>query len=456
LWPPPDADLEAIQVVEVRWATQPIARARAAASPPPATTVRAASVQAVSGLPRASQAPPPARMDPVVSAATPSIHWPPAVEDLDDIEVLDLDAVPNRASRGPSRPAASPSPSRTATRTSAPPPVRGQLLEPALVEPPASPRVAPFAQAIDAPPTRRPWGLIAAGLLVGAMSGGLGYYYAARPAVTPTASPAPTEVAIVPDARTSPVLRIPDVTPAPKAEPIDAASTATEEPIVPSEPAQMPTPRFPSRVPADPDIAATRTTTTTPPVPAPATLPLQGTLSTRLPAIAGGVVPEVAPPAALPSRIEPAPPREAEPAPSEPEPARSETSASTAATASYAVTPAAMAPAPPNPEAEIREALSRYRAAYDGLDATAARVVWPSVDERALARAFSGLRSQRIEFDRCQISASGGTAKASCTGTTTFVPRVGRQEPMREARSWAFTLQRASEGWQIASAQVSR
>jgi hypothetical protein len=141
----------------------------------------------------------------------------------------------------------------------------------------------------------------------------------------------------------------------------------------------------------------------------------------------------------------------------EPAPARGETSPPTSAVpAPIAVAPAVVAPPVPSPEVEIREALSRYRAAYDGLDATAARAVWPTVDERALARAFSGLRSQRIEFDRCQISASGGTAKASCTGTATFVPRVGRQEPMREARSWAFTLERASQGWRIAAAQVSR
>lgn len=80
-------------------------------------------------------------------------------------------------------------------------------------------------------------------------------------------------------------------------------------------------------------------------------------------------------------------------------------------------------------EAEVLDALARYRAAYEHLDAAAVASVWAAVDQRALARAFAGLRSQRIEFDRCDISAADGaaTAAATCTGRATYVPAVGRR-----------------------------
>jgi len=56
-----------------------------------------------------------------------------------------------------------------------------------------------------------------------------------------------------------------------------------------------------------------------------------------------------------------------------------------------------------NVEQDVRKVIERYRDAYERLDAAAARAVWPGVDEAALTRAFDGLTSQRIEFERCDI-----------------------------------------------------
>jgi hypothetical protein len=82
--------------------------------------------------------------------------------------------------------------------------------------------------------------------------------------------------------------------------------------------------------------------------------------------------------------------------------------------------------------------------------------VWPSVDARALGRAFAELRSQRLTFDDCDIAVDGARATAACHGATTYVPRAGDQSPRTEPRMWRFTLERGRDAnWQIASAQIS-
>lgn len=106
--------------------------------------------------------------------------------------------------------------------------------------------------------------------------------------------------------------------------------------------------------------------------------------------------------------------------------------------------------------ASVREALSRYGAAYSRLDAAAARAVWPSVDARALGRAFAELRSQRVTFDDCDIAVDGLRARAACRGATTYVPRAGDQSPRTEARAWRFELEKSRDAnWRIASANIS-
>ena len=104
----------------------------------------------------------------------------------------------------------------------------------------------------------------------------------------------------------------------------------------------------------------------------------------------------------------------------------------------------------------VLETLSRYGAAYSRLDASAARAVWPSVDVRALGRAFSELRSQRVTLADCDIAVDGARAKAACRGAATYVPRAGDQNPRTEARDWRFELEKGRDAnWRIASATIS-
>jgi hypothetical protein len=122
--------------------------------------------------------------------------------------------------------------------------------------------------------------------------------------------------------------------------------------------------------------------------------------------------------------------------------------------AAAAVATALVDPLPAD-EDHIRAALARWRTAYSALDASAAREVWPSVDARALARAFQTLKSQELRFDRCHLTVNGGSARAACTGHAIYVPRVGKQSPRATPHEWTFELTKSDQRWTIASARSS-
>jgi hypothetical protein len=92
--------------------------------------------------------------------------------------------------------------------------------------------------------------------------------------------------------------------------------------------------------------------------------------------------------------------------------------------------------------------LQRYEVAYSRLDAAAAAAVWPRVNRNALARAFEGLASQRVSLGRCDVAVNGPAARASCSGSATWEPKVGggrRTEP----RHWDFELRKSGSAWWI-------
>jgi hypothetical protein len=100
----------------------------------------------------------------------------------------------------------------------------------------------------------------------------------------------------------------------------------------------------------------------------------------------------------------------------------------------------------------IAEALRQLELAYQRRDATLAKAVWPTVNERALARAFDGLRSQSVKFDDCQLDVSGAAGEVECRGVTTYVTRVGSQDRRKESRQWKFRVQKDADSWLIMSA----
>ncbi|OLB63507.1 MAG: hypothetical protein AUI11_01180 [Acidobacteria bacterium 13_2_20CM_2_66_4] len=109
-----------------------------------------------------------------------------------------------------------------------------------------------------------------------------------------------------------------------------------------------------------------------------------------------------------------------------------------------------------NDEGDVKQALQRYRSAYEGLDARRARAVWPAVNEVALARAFDGLSSQTLTFDACDVQLRGEAALATCHGSARYVPKVGSREPRVEPRTWSFTLRKTGPDWKIESARAER
>jgi hypothetical protein len=139
-------------------------------------------------------------------------------------------------------------------------------------------------------------------------------------------------------------------------------------------------------------------------------------------------------------------------------PPRSTVAVPSAATprVSPAAPPSTIANAPGADEARVADVLNAYARAYNNLDAVAAHQVWPGVDERALARAFSSLSAQTISFADCRISVRDLTATAACRGYATYVGRIGARSARTEPRQWHFDLRRAGQGWTIDRAETSR
>jgi hypothetical protein len=109
-------------------------------------------------------------------------------------------------------------------------------------------------------------------------------------------------------------------------------------------------------------------------------------------------------------------------------------------------------------EAAIERALRQYKDAYERLDAKAASAVWPTVDQRALSRAFAGLASQSLDFRGCEVvmRAGASTATASCSGTAEYVRKVGDARVRVEPRQWTFTLNKTQGAWRIEAVDGSR
>jgi hypothetical protein len=98
---------------------------------------------------------------------------------------------------------------------------------------------------------------------------------------------------------------------------------------------------------------------------------------------------------------------------------------------------------------EIDGLLGRYRAAFNGLDASVAKSVWPGLDAPALQRAFEQLESQDLTFSECSVRITGLQAVANCSGNLTYVPKVGGRSPRTEYRLWDFSLRRSFGRWRI-------
>ena len=127
--------------------------------------------------------------------------------------------------------------------------------------------------------------------------------------------------------------------------------------------------------------------------------------------------------------------------------------ASLPATGRVAPAPAPTVPKKMDETALVRTILDKYADAYTRLDADAAKAVWPSVNRAALSRAFDGLNEQRIAFSDCSVLVRSTQAKATCSGSTTWEPKIGGG-PRTDVRRWAFDLEKSGDDWVIRDARV--
>ncbi len=118
---------------------------------------------------------------------------------------------------------------------------------------------------------------------------------------------------------------------------------------------------------------------------------------------------------------------------------------------------AAVVPASPiaRDEIVIRSVLERYRGAYERLDAEAAKMISPTVDERGLAQTFSDLESQSLRFDHCRIDIDNARGVATCQGEATYAARAGDRSIRTQTGTWTFELHKNSDDWTIKWVQQS-
>jgi len=225
-------------------------------------------------------------------------------------------------------------------------------------------------------------------------------------------TPGPISVGVAPEARDilSPPEQVP-VAPAPLAIAMRAIVDVPPEPV---------------RVPPSTSSAPAAITASAPPAQPP-------------------VQPQPVQPASAPRGVQTLPPR----------PMSDVAAASTSPAAGSAVVSALLV-TNADDRALVDQALQRYRRAYNKLDAHSARVVYPAVNEGALARAFGSLESQLISFESCDIDLEGRLASATCHGTSRYVPKIGNHEPRIEPRIWNFTLRKEGGDWTIENARAAR
>ena len=97
----------------------------------------------------------------------------------------------------------------------------------------------------------------------------------------------------------------------------------------------------------------------------------------------------------------------------------------------------------------LTQVLGHYEQAYDRLDANGAAAIWPSVDSRALARAFARLRVQDLDLGDCTFVVSATDATARCAGVLHYARRIGDTTPKTEQHVWTIEFVRTGDAWRI-------
>jgi hypothetical protein len=110
-----------------------------------------------------------------------------------------------------------------------------------------------------------------------------------------------------------------------------------------------------------------------------------------------------------------------------------------------AVGSAALAPE----SAALARVLVRYQNAYSTRDASAAAAIWPTVDRRALSRAFERLQNQELGLSGCTYAVASTSATARCDGVLRYARRIGDTSPKVEQHTWTIEFVKKGAAWHI-------
>lgn len=102
----------------------------------------------------------------------------------------------------------------------------------------------------------------------------------------------------------------------------------------------------------------------------------------------------------------------------------------------------------------VRGVLLDYARALERLDVKAAKALRPSLDDRAMQRAFKGLDGQQLRIASCGVSVTERDANARCRAEATFRPKVGSRVMRLTGQEWKFSLARDNDRWQIVNATL--
>lgn len=99
-------------------------------------------------------------------------------------------------------------------------------------------------------------------------------------------------------------------------------------------------------------------------------------------------------------------------------------------------------------EAGVRDALTKYAAALESLDANAVKKIQPSIPVDNMARAFKEMRELKVQIEDVRVlSTAGATARVSCRVTQMLTPRAGSRQTTAVTR--VMRLRRDADSWLI-------
>jgi hypothetical protein len=99
-------------------------------------------------------------------------------------------------------------------------------------------------------------------------------------------------------------------------------------------------------------------------------------------------------------------------------------------------------------ESGVRDALQRYSAALESLDANAVKKVQPAIPVESLMKAFSDMRELKVDIDAVRVlSGDASTARVSCRVTQTLTPKVGTKQTTTVTR--VMRIRRDADMWVI-------